>query len=199
MRLDILQPNNENTASTQKSTGLDSLCLARHRKSSKYAHHRNRSKADPTFHIAREPWPTLWSRMAAHSVWNWRLHQTVALAYRRRSRLVGFNQRRHSWLEAMKLPAHQCIGRAKRHITWRKSHWCNRHSHNHWGQSKPRRSSFRQTTRRHRPHWKQRVTCHNLDHLHLADGSLFHGFTFVDVVEFGAKLSLAPMDEAAML
>ena len=64
--LDILQPKSEKNASTQKSTCLDSLRRARHRKWSKYAHHKSRSKDVPIFHVASETlrkavwisWPT---------------------------------------------------------------------------------------------------------------------------------------------
>ena len=52
--LDILQPTSENFASTQKSPCLDSLCRARHKKSSKYVDHKSRSRNVPIFHMANE-------------------------------------------------------------------------------------------------------------------------------------------------
>ena len=52
--LDILQPNSKNIVSTQKSTCLDSLRRARHKKPSKYADHKSRSRDVPIFHVASE-------------------------------------------------------------------------------------------------------------------------------------------------
>ena len=52
--LDILQLKRENIASTQKSTCLDSLRRAKHRKSSKYADYISRSRDVPIFHMASE-------------------------------------------------------------------------------------------------------------------------------------------------
>ena len=54
LRLDILQPSREKIASTQKSTCLDSLRLAKRGKSSKYADHIMLSTDAPIFHIARK-------------------------------------------------------------------------------------------------------------------------------------------------
>ena len=52
--LDILHPSSEKRESTQNSTCLDSLLLARQRKSSKYTDHSRWRRVDPTFHSARE-------------------------------------------------------------------------------------------------------------------------------------------------
>ena len=52
--LDILHPNSEKSESTQNSTCLDSLCLAKQRKSSKYTDHIKWRRVDPTFQSARD-------------------------------------------------------------------------------------------------------------------------------------------------